>query len=569
MPALFHHSIPATLRIDNQSTELFWTCAGIPFIHQSIISPKDRNSLNFRSMKYAKYLPYIILGAVLLYGFKSDAARDQFQKMKTLTQIIRLVSENYVEEVDMNDILEGAIIGLLDKLDPHSSYISSEQFELINEQFGGEFEGIGIEFNILEGYITVISPIPGTPSDRAGLQSGDKIVRINDVSAYKITQKDVLEKLRGPKGTQVDVTISRPGLDEDFEVTLVRDKIPIISVLASFMINDKTGYVKINRFSKTTAREIAESLDKLENLGMEQLLLDLRNNGGGMMDQAISIVDMFVSSRDTILFTKGKIPGSSEVYRARKNNKDKDYPVIVLINRGSASASEIISGAFQDLDRGLVVGETSFGKGLVQRQYPLRDGSAARITIARYYTPSGRLIQRPYDDTADYYSDLGRENREATDSTLAEKPVFKTKKGRLVYGGGGITPDIYSELDLDLNSSTRDILSHHDRLTFKFAGELKTEIQNKYDNFMDFNKSYNLNGKRKNNFFSWLKTQEVEFEVEELEENWDYIQNRILSEAASSIWGKEYLFKKLLEEDKQAQEALQHFEEARELIRSG
>ena len=520
-------------------------------------------------MKVAKYLPYIILGAVLLWGFKSDTARDQFQKMKTLTQIIRLVSENYVEEVDMNDILEGAIIGMLDKLDPHSSYISEEQFELVNEQFGGEFEGIGIEFNILEGYITVISPIPGTPSDRAGLQSGDKIVRINDESAYKITSKDVLAKLRGPKGTQVDVTISRPGLDEDFAVTLVRDKIPIVSVLASFMIDDKTGYVKINRFSKTTTREITESLDELENQSMQQLLLDLRNNGGGMMDQAINIVDMFVSSRDTILFTKGKIPGSSEVYRARKNNKDKDYPVIVLINRGSASASEIVSGAFQDLDRGLVVGETSFGKGLVQRQYPLRDGSAARITIARYYTPSGRLIQRPYDDTADYYSDLGRDNREATDSTLAEKPVFNTKSGRSVYGGGGITPDIYSELDLDLNSSTREILSHPDRLTFKFAGELKNEIQNKFGNFKDFTKSYNLNGRRKDDFFSWLETHEVEFEAEELEENWDYIQNRILSEAASSIWGKQYLFKKLLEADKQAQEALKHFEDARVLISSG
>ncbi len=349
-------------------------------------------------MKMSKYLPYIILGAVLLYGFKSDTARDQFQKMKTLTQIIRLVSENYVEDVDMNEILEGAIIGMLDKLDPHSSYISSEQFELINEQFDGEFEGIGIEFNILEGYITVISPIPGTPSDRAGLQTGDKIVRINNKSAYKITQKDVLQKLKGPKGTSVNVTISRPGMDEDFEVTLIRDKIPIVSVLAAFMLDEKTGYIKINKFSKNTTNEINESLSKLENQGMQQLLLDLRNNGGGMMDQAINIVDMFVSSRDTILFTRGKISGSNEVYRAHKNNMDKDYPVVVLINRGSASASEIVSGAFQDLDRGLVVGETSFGKGLVQRQYPLRDGSAARITIARYYTPSGRLIQRPYQD---------------------------------------------------------------------------------------------------------------------------------------------------------------------------
>ena len=517
-------------------------------------------------MKITKYLPYIILGAVLLYGFKANASRDQFQKMKTLTQIIRLVSEKYVEDVDMNEILEGAIIGMLDKLDPHSSYISSEQFELINEQIEGEFEGIGIEFNILEGYITVISPISGTPSDRAGLQTGDKIVEINNESAYKITQKDVLQKLRGPKGSSVSVTISRIGMDEDFEVTLVRDKIPIVSVMASFMIDKQTGYIKVNRFSKTTAKEINKSLSDLENQGMQQLLLDLRNNGGGMMDQAISIVDMFVSSRDTILFTKGKIPGSSEVYRARKNNMDKDYPIVVLINRGSASASEIVSGALQDLDRGLVVGETSFGKGLVQRQYPLRDGSAVRITIARYYTPSGRLIQRPYEDIGDYYTDLGKDNREASDSTLAEKPAFITKNGRTVYGGGGIIPDIYSEINLDFNESSRNIITHPDRLIFKFAGELKNEILEEYDDFNDFTKSYHLNDKGKKNFFSWLETQKVEFEIDELEDHWGYIQNRILSNVASNIWGKEFLYKKLLEADVQALEALKYFNEARELM---
>ncbi len=517
-------------------------------------------------MKNLKYIGYAFLFMILLYGFKQDSVKSQFLKMNTLTQIIRLVSENYFEDVDMNDIMEGAIIGLLDRLDPHSSYISSEQLELITEQFDGEFEGIGIEFSILDGYITVISPIPGTPSDRAGLQSGDKIVRINNVSAYKITQKDVMEKLRGTKGTSVDVTISRPGLEEDFNVTLVRDKIPIVSVLASFMIDDETGYVKVNRFSRTTALEIKDALGKLENNGMKQLLLDLRNNGGGMMDQAINIIDMFISSRDTILFTKGKIPNSNEVYRATINRKDKDYPVIVLINRGSASASEIISGAFQDLDRGLVVGETSFGKGLVQRQYQLRDGSAARITIAQYYTPSGRLIQRPYADVADYYTDLINDNREAVDSTLSEKPIFHTKNGRVVYGGGGITPDIFSEQKLDYSKSIREILSHPDRLSFKYANELKYNIKKNYRIYSIFQSNYKNEDEQKKSFITWLSKQDIEFSKEEIDEDWQYLENRILSELASSLWGKEYLFKQLLMQDTQAQTALEHFEEARELF---
>jgi len=516
-------------------------------------------------MKYLKYLPYLILIFALLYGFKNNAIKDQFQKMKTIAEIIRLVNDNYVDDVDMDNILEGAIIGLLDRLDPHSSYISAKQLELINEQFDGEFEGIGIEFSILEGFITVISPIPGTPSDRAGLQSGDKITRINNKSAYKITQKDVMEKLRGPKGTRVNISISRPGLDADFEVTLVRDKIPIVSVLASFMLNENTGYIKINRFARTTSKEVENSLNDLEKKGMTQLLLDLRNNGGGMMDQAINIIDMFISSKDTILFTKGKISNSSAVYWSNKNIKDKKYPVIILINRGSASASEIISGAFQDLDRGLVIGETSFGKGLVQRQYSLRDGSAARITIAKYYTPSGRLIQRPYDDVADYYTDLTKDNREINDSTLTNKPIFYTKKGRIVYGGGGITPDIFSDNNIEFSKSTREILTHPDRLIFKYAGEIKYLIENKYKNYIKFKNEYQIDKNGKKDLFEWFNEQNINFSIEEIDEDWEYIENKIMAEIANKIWGKEFFYKQSLLKDIPIQDALTHFNQAAEL----
>ncbi|MBC8312188.1 MAG: S41 family peptidase [Candidatus Marinimicrobia bacterium] len=516
-------------------------------------------------MKRIKYIILATVTLVLVYGFNSGA-KDHFKKLKTLTQIIRLVNDNYVEDVEMEEILNGAIVGLLDKLDPHSTYITEDQFEAIQEQFDAEFEGIGIEFNIMDGYITVISPIPETPSATAGLQSGDKIVRINDESAYKITQKDVFEKLRGPKGSQVEVTIRRSGTD-DFAVTLTRAKIPIHSVLASFMINDEVGYIKVNRFARTTAEEIANSLYELEQAGMTEVMLDLRNNGGGMMDQAIQIVDMFVNSRDTILFTKGRIPNSNDVYYARTNRKDKDYPVVVLINRGSASASEIVSGAFQDLDRGIVVGETSFGKGLVQRQYPLNDGSAARITIARYYTPSGRLIQRNYDEgIEDYYSDLVDEDREASDSTLAARPIFKTKQGRDVFGGGGITPDYHVKLDLEFSESTRNLLTHQDRLIFNYADELKTDVTDSYSDFNKFQTGFSLRKNKQKVFFKWLKEKEIEFEKDELLENWDTIENRIKAQLASAIWGKASMYMVLLENDEIAQEALNHFDDAKKLI---
>jgi len=516
-------------------------------------------------MKQLKYIILAVITLVLIYGF-NPGAKDHFKKLKTLTQIIRLVNDNYVENVEMEEILNGAIVGLLDKLDPHSTYITEDQFEAIQEQFDAEFEGIGIEFNIMDGYITVISPIPETPSSEAGLQSGDKIVRINDESAYKITQKDVFEKLRGPKDSQVELTIRRSGTD-DFSVTLTRAKIPIHSVLASFMIDDEVGYIKVNRFARNTAEDIATSLYELEKEGMKEVMLDLRNNGGGMMDQAIEIVDMFVNSRDTILFTKGRIANSNDVYYARKNRKDKDYPVVVLINRGSASASEIVSGAFQDLDRGIVVGETSFGKGLVQRQYPLSDGSAARITIARYYTPSGRLIQRSYDDgIEDYYTDLVDEDREASDSTLAERPIFKTKQGRDVFGGGGIAPDYHVKLDLEFSESSRKLLTHKDRLVFNYAEELKLDVTNSYSDFIQFQANFSLGKSKQKAFFKWLKEKNIEFNRDELLENWTTIENRIKSQIASAIWGKSSMYKVLLENDKIAQEALNHFDDAKKLI---
>ena len=287
----------------------------------------------------------------MFIAFRGNNSDDPYLKLKTLTQVIRLVQDGYFEEIDMTKALEGAIRGFLEELDPHSKYISNDEFEAVNEQMEGEFEGIGIEYSMLDGYITVISPIPGTPSDKAGIQSGDKIIEIDGKSAYKLKTEDVIKKLRGAKGSSVIVKILRQDR-EPFDINLIRDKIPITSVIASYMIDASIGYIKINRFASNTAEELKFEINNLELEGMNKLILDLRNNGGGLLDQAVEIVDMFINSFDTIVYTKGKLSNANDVFYARQNISDIKYPIAILINNGSASASEIVSGAMQDLDRG-------------------------------------------------------------------------------------------------------------------------------------------------------------------------------------------------------------------------
>ncbi len=511
---------------------------------------------------------YLYLFLIIACGFLFVAFGNEttLSKLKSLSKILQYIDRYYVEEAEMDKILNGAIHGLLNELDPHSSYIEPKDADSVKEQMEGEFEGIGIEFAILDGYITVVSPIPDTPSDRAGLISGDQIVKINDESAYMITQEEVFDKLRGPKGSSVDLTIQRSGI-EPFDVTLIRAKIPIFSISAALLYDNSTGYIKMNRFGHKTYDELSASIDSLETIGMKNLILDLRNNPGGLMDQAVKIVDLFINSNDTILFTKGRIRGANETFYATKNRNDKSFPIISLMNRGSASASEIVSGALQDLDRGLVVGETSFGKGLVQRQFPLDDGSMVRITIAKYYTPSGRMIQRPYDEGLDtYYSDIWEEeNREANDSTLLSRPTFKTKKGRIVYGGGGIRPDIFISNDYDLQTATQKILTNPERLTFKYANIVIQDFDSN-KSFVEFNEEIKQSDIIDiNNFIEWLNQVDENFDIknQDIIDDWAKIENRIYAEVARILWGNDYYYHIMLNQDIQFQTALGNLETAK------
>ncbi|RPG03837.1 MAG: S41 family peptidase [Pelagibacteraceae bacterium TMED246] len=496
-------------------------------------------------MRKIKYIYIIILSVVIFIAFKSNSENDPYLKLKTLTQVIRLVQDGYFKDVDMTKALEGAIRGFLEELDPHSKYISNDEFEAVNEQMEGEFEGIGIEYSMLDGYITVISPIPGTPSDRAGIQSGDKIIEIDGKSAYKLKTEDVIKKLRGTKGSSVIVKILRQDR-EPFNLNLIRDKIPITSVIASYMIDLNIGYVKINRFANNTAEELKYEIKNLELEGMNKLILDLRNNGGGLLDQAVEIVDMFINSFDTIVYTEGKLRNANEVFYARQNFSDINYPIAILINNGSASASEIVSGAIQDLDRGYVIGERSFGKGLVQRQYTLEDGSAARITVAQYFTPAGRLIQRNYDDgIGEYYTEKAIE-----DTVLNNKTLHYTKNGRTVYGGGGIWPD--EEVSLDekyieyLNSKVR---LNTKRPIFKYATNIKNTIPiNSVDELYVSLKEDFKNKKIKDQLIElsklkiWLNEEEITYD-DNIEELWPYIKIDILSEIVNAQWSKNDSYK--------------------------
>jgi carboxyl-terminal processing protease len=342
----------------------------------------------------------------------------------------------------------------LQSLDPHSSYIAASEFETVNEPLEGNFDGIGVEFNIIKDTIRVITPIEGGPSEKIGIRAGDKIVKVEgkNMAGVKITNKEVFDKLRGKSGTAVKVTILRSGIAKPLEFKIIRDAIPLYSLDASYMVNSTVGYIKISKFAATTYDEYLKAFNDLSKQGMKKLILDLRGNPGGYLNAAVDISDEFLTNGLQIVYTQGKA-NPKKTYKATTRGSFENNPLVVLIDEGSASASEIVAGAIQDNDRGTIIGRRSFGKGLVQDQLQLPDGSAIRLTIARYYTPTGRCIQKPYSEDKDQYynEEYDRYNNGELlnkDSIKLDKTkIYKTPEGKTVYGGGGIMPDVFVPID--------------------------------------------------------------------------------------------------------------------------
>ncbi len=526
-------------------------------------------------MQKRKYLIPIFLMLVsigVLVGMKVNTAAsgdDVFDNVKKFNEALTLVQKNYVDDVSTDKLTEAAIKGMLAQLDPHSTYITQDQLKRINEDFQGSFEGIGVEFDIVNDTITIVTPISGGPSEALGILAGDKIVKIDGVNAVGMTREDVPKKLRGPKGTKVVVSISRGGSSNliDFEIT--RDKIPLYSVDASFMINDEVGYARVTRFSATTYDELSKSLADMKKQGMKKLVLDLRNNPGGYLDQAFKISSMFIDRGKKIVYTKSRIPAYNDEYVSEGGEYTK-MPLIVLVNDGSASASEIVSGAIQDWDRGLIVGENTFGKGLVQRQYDLSDGSAMRVTTSRYYTPSGRLIQKPYDG-GEYKKmllnqDEGDNLYHNNDTKDTSRPEFKTMGGRTVFGGGGVTPDFIVKLDTltDYSVQLRRV-----NLFLEYANayfdQNRDKIKSSYSDYIKFRDNFEITPSMLEDFKSLAASKNIPFNDEQYSRDLDFIKTSIKSILARDIWGNNGSMAVWLATDRQFEKALTLFPEAEKL----
>jgi len=419
--------------------------------------------MNYNNPKKTVYLP-IILGVALALGvligrfLPAESERSQHSSIRSrndkLNSILNIIESNYVDSVNRNDLVETAIPAILKKLDPHSVYIPAKDLARANEPLQGNFEGIGISFSMLTDTILIISTIPGGPSEKLGLLPGDKILYVNDslVAGKHIIDEKVMGMLKGPRGTVVKIKVLRNGQKELLPFEITREKIPIYSVDVDYMVSDKIGYIKINAFAMTTFDEFMKGLRELKDHGMTSLILDLRGNSGGIMEAAINIADQFLKEGQLIVYTKGRASPRSEA-RATGKGEFETGDLVVLIDEWSASASEILAGALQDNDRGTIIGRRSFGKGLVQEPIPFADGSGMRLTIARYYTPTGRSIQKSYKDGFDkYYEDLNTRYThgefEVSDSIhFSDSLKFTTAGGKVVYGGGGIMPDKFVPVD--------------------------------------------------------------------------------------------------------------------------
>ncbi|MCL4845509.1 MAG: S41 family peptidase [Acidobacteria bacterium] len=506
-----------------------------------------------------------LVGGVL--GRSALATGDRVaDRYKVFTAALAAIETEYVEPVESDRIVYGAIGGLLQTLDPHSSFLDPRTYAQLRERQEGRYYGLGITIQVIDGDITVVALFEGSPAYRRGIRRGDVIARIKGEDTKGWTSDQAVKELRGPKGSTVAISIRRQGFDSLVDLEVERDEISIPTILGAFMIDDRTGYVRLRDFSETTDRDLGRSLDELAGKGMTQLLLDLRDNPGGPLDQAIKVSNRFLQRGDMIVYTRGRVPNSDQDYRAASEPTVRELPIVVLVNRNSASAAEIVAGALQDHDRAYVAGETTFGKALVQSIYRISQGAGLALTTARYYTPSGRLIQRPFDGAFDEY--LSYTWRDQAASRAHEAGDEKeTEGGRKVFSGGGIEPDAFIAGPVEGFNPTRFGRLLYARRFFaafaqRFSAEGDTRLGGQAKGQQVVSRGFEVTDRMVGDFRAFLESEKVRIDDAAFEKDLEFIRAMIRYEVDVELFGVEDARRHLIARDPQAQFALGLFPEA-------
>ncbi len=505
-----------------------------------------------------------LLGGIFIKAPSSDRTSIQNETKQKLNKLIEFIDSEYVDNINTDSIVDQTVTGILEKLDPHSVYIAKNEAQQVAEEMKGDFVGIGVNFFIENDSVIVINPVKSGPSEKAGIKSGDRILAADGEKLFgkKINTDKLYKKLKGEIGSKVSLTVYRKSEKRKFNITVNRNTIPVKSVDIALMINKKIGYIKINRFAETTFKEFKSGLNKIIKQGAKELILDLRDNGGGYLEEAVAIADEFLSEKKLIVFTKNK-----------KNRVDKTFAtdygsfengkITILINENTASASEIIAGAIQDNDRGLVIGRRSFGKGLVQRDMPFKDGSSVRLTVARYYTPTGRSIQKPYDHGGNeaYFNDFmnryhNGEMYSKDSIKIADTLKFKTPKGRVVYGGGGIVPDIFVPLEASKGNEIVPLLMQSGVVTNFVFKEI--DKKRKYFEKLNYQELLKEITSTDDYFFKFSDFIHKSDSFVDLNSNPTFVKRYLAAEFCRQLLGETQYYSVILKDDRMLKEALKN-----------
>lgn len=512
----------------------------------------------------------IFLGFLLSLNSYESNQFGNLNNQSKINEVLKLIQTDYVDTINEQKLIENSLNDILHNLDPHSTYIPAKKFQNISEEMSGDFEGIGVQYRIIKDSLVVIMPISGGPSEKKGIQAGDRIIAVDgkNITQIKITNDTVMQLLKGPKGSKVQLTVFRPSIHNTLKFDIKRNRIPVYSIDIAYMPKNDIGYIKINRFSATTYDEFVEKTEELKTQGMKKLIIDLRDNGGGYLKAATNLCNDFLDDQAQIVSTIGK-NRQKEIIKANNKTRLQNTELIILINEYSASASEIVTGAIQDNDRGIIIGRRSFGKGLVQEQLEFRDKSAIRLTVARYYTPSGRCIQKSY---AKGYEEYGTDllKRYSNDELINPDSIhfvdslkYYTKSGRLVYGGGGIMPDIFVPIDTNhlfayLNKITAQGLIY--QYSFDYIDGKREKLITKYHSPEFFIKKFNVSEKMMSDLVKLASQKGISFDKSSYSFSKIIMQNRLKAFIGRGLFDNEAFYPILLSKDKTFLRALKEIQ---------